>query len=188
MICCDECRRHDFEPRTVKSAIIFGSRNELPEKTPAQYPLTEVLFFDELLELLSQYHPESPLLPALAPLNEPLNALETGASQHYASIREAPGLSDNDREILVEIYLNLLLQRFKTKNRDEIRTMIAELTQIKETRVGQELLEEGREEGREESQDSIIRTMAAKGMSASAISELIDCPLDRVERVVSQIS
>lgn len=188
----DDCRRKDFNPRLIETVVIFGSRSELPAKTPDSYPLTQILFFDELLELLGTTHPESPLLPTLLPLCQSLNDLENEAHEHYHSIRSAK-LAEGDREILVEIFLNILLQRFKTKNRDEIRAMIAELTPIKETRVGQELLEEGRDvgrqEGRQEGRDleleKIVRAMSAKGKSASEISELTDTPIDRVEKLLS---
>lgn len=190
----NDCRMRDYQPRRVKSVIIFGSQTELPNHTPEDYPLTEVLFFDELLETLEQNQPDSPLLAALAPLSQPLNLLENEASAHYHSIRNAQELPSADRDILTEIFLNLLLQRFKTKTHEEIRTMIAELTPIKETRVGQELLEEGIERGIERGMErgikrgmeKVIRAMAFKGKSASEISELTDVPIQQIERFLAE--
>jgi predicted transposase YdaD len=75
-----------------------------------------------------------------------------------------------------EIFLNLLLQRFKAKSREEIRKMIAELTPLHETRAGLELLEEGIE--------SLVRRMSSKGRSPAEISDLTDLPVEQISRIL----
>jgi predicted transposase YdaD len=75
-----------------------------------------------------------------------------------------------------ELFLNLLLQRFKTKSREEIRKMIAELTPLHETRAGLELLEEGIE--------SLVRRMSSKGRSPAEISDLTDLPVEQISRIL----
>jgi predicted transposase YdaD len=79
-----------------------------------------------------------------------------------------------------ELFLNLLLQRFKAKSREEIRKMIAELTPLHETRAGLELLEEGIEKGIE----SLVRRMSSKGRSPAEISDLTDLPVEQISRIL----
>ncbi len=88
--------------------------------------------------------------------------MKKNAARLYDTIRQKSGLGDGDREVLDEVFVNLFLQRFKTKTRKEIRKMIAELTPLKETRVGQELYEEGIEKGIEKGIEEGERTMALR--------------------------
>ena len=76
--------------------------------------------------------------------------------------------------------------------------MIAELTPIKETRVGKELLEEGLEQGREEGREegrakgleeglsSLVRKLSEKGKSTAEIAELTDLPIKKIEGYLSE--
>jgi len=184
----EDCRRRDYQPREVETVILFGSQSELPSSSE-RYATTRILFIDELLEALETREPESPLVAALAPLNDSLTELEKEAGAHYRRIREEGNFDREDREVLTEIFLNLLLQRFKTKSREEIRTMIAELTPIKETRVGQELLtegiERGRQEGRQEGTANLVRRMAEKGRTPAEIAELTDLSLEAIEGFIA---
>jgi len=158
-----DCRRRDFRPREIETVVIFGSRSELPS-SHTRHPSTRVLFIDELLEALETRHPDSPLLAALAPLRSPLPELEKEAAGHYVRIKRCPDLPGEDREALGEIFLNLLLQRFKTKTREEIRQMIAELTPLHKTRAGKELFEEGIQRGREEGIEKGIQRGREEGI------------------------
>ena len=184
-----DCRRRDFLPREVETIVLFGSRSELPS-SHGRHPLVRVLFLDELLDDLEKRCPASPLLAALSPLRVPLPELEKEAEGHYDRIRLSPDLIHEDREVLSEIFLNLLLQRFKTKTWEEIRQMIAELTPLHKTRAGKDLLEEGIEKGLERGIEkgiekgtaNLIRRMIAKGKSPAELAELTDLPLAEVER------
>ena len=184
----NDCRRRDFRPREVETVVLFGSRSELPS-SHGRFPLTRTLFIDELLAALETRQPDSPLLAALAPLRSPLLELEKEAAGHYSLIKSA-ALQREDREVLSEIFLNLLLQRFKTKNREEIRQMIAELTPLHETRAGKELLEEGIERGIEQGIErgiergaaNLIRKMVSKGRSMAEISDLTDLSTEEIDR------
>lgn len=178
------CRRRDFVPREVETVVLFGSSTELPSSY-ARHPLTRILFLDELLETLEKRAPGSPLVAALAPLHLPLTELEKDAAGYYDQIREAALLPQEDREVLGEIFLLLLLQRFKTKTREEIRKMIAELTPLHETRAGMELLEEGIEQGIEQGVANLVRQMGAKGLSPSEISELTDLTIPDIARFLA---
>lgn len=175
-----DCRRRDFRPREVETVVLFGSRTELPS-SHGRFPLTRTLFIDELLAALETRHPDSPLLAALAPLRSPLSELEKEAAGHYSLIKSAE-LQREDREVLSEIFLNLLLQRFKSKSREEIRQMIAELTPLHETRAGKELLEEGIERGIERGAANLIRKMVSKGRSIAEISDLTDLSTEEITR------
>ena len=90
----------------------------------------------------------------------------------------------NTYSLFHEIFLNLLLQRFKTKSREEIRKMIAELTPLHETRAGLELLEEGIEKGIEKGIESLVRRMSSKGRSPAEISDLTDLPVEQISRIL----
>lgn len=192
-----DCRRRDFVPREVETVVLFGSSSELPASHD-RYPLIRVLFIDELLESLEQRSPGSPLVAALAPLHDSLPKLEKDAAGHYDLIKGNSLLSREDREVLGEIFLLLLLQRFKTKSREELHKMIAELTPLHETRAGKELLEEGIERGMEEGLErglakgvkeglqrglakgvkkgvaDLVRRMLAKGRTPDEIADLTD--------------
>lgn len=193
----EACRRKTYSPREVENVIIFGSRSDLPSNSN-RYPSTTTLFLDELLVELKKKEPESPLVAALTPLVVALSDLEKEASHCYDIIKTSQILSNDDREILNEIFLNILLQRFRDKSREEIRAMIAELTPIKETRVGKELLEEGLEQGREEGREEgrakgleeglacLVRKLSEKGKSPTEIAELTDLPIEKIEGYLSE--
>lgn len=59
--------------------------------------------------------------------------------------------------------------------------MIVELTPIKETRVGQELFEEGIERGIQRETAELIQRRAAKGKNPAEIAELTDLSLEMIE-------
>jgi len=127
-------------------------------------------------------------------LKDPLAELEKAAERHYDRIRYCPDLPGEDREALGDIFLNLLLQRFKTKTWENLRKMIAELTPLHKTRAGRDLLEEGIERGIERGIEkgiekgvergiaNLIRRMIAKGKSRAEITELTDLPLGEIEK------
>ena len=178
------CRRRDFVRREVETVVLFGSSSELPSSY-GRHPLTRILFLDELLVTLGKRSPGSPLVAALAPLHHPLTALEKEAAGYYDQIRGASLLPREDREVLGEIFLLLLLQRFKTKSREEIRKMIAELTPLHQTRAGMELLEEGIEKGIEKGVANLVRQMVAKGLTPLEISGLTDLSIPDITRFLA---
>lgn len=177
-----DCRKREFCPQEVEIVILFGSEAELPNSFE-RYSNMRNLFIDELLEKLAIKNPESALLAALAPLYDSLSELELQASSHYDKINEAQDLEQQDRELLSEIFLNLLLQRFKNKSRTEIRAMIAKLTPIKETVVGQELLQEGREEGRDQGKEEVAVKMIKAGKSNEEITEFTSLSTASIEKL-----
>ncbi len=183
-----ECRRRDYLPREVDAAVVFGSRSEMPPGRE-RHPRVRVLFLDELLDALERRDPASPLLAALAPLREPLLELEKNAAAHYRRIGGSDSLPREDRDLLGEIFVLLLLQRFNTKTREEIRTMIAELTPLRKTRAGRELLEEGIERGVEKGIErgvaELVRRMAGKGRTSAEISELTDLSVEEIARFLA---
>ncbi|NLT70865.1 MAG: Rpn family recombination-promoting nuclease/putative transposase, partial [Verrucomicrobiaceae bacterium] len=113
-----------------------------------------------------------------------------------------PLLSREDREVLGEIFLLLLLQRFKTKSREELRKMIAELTPLHETRAGKELLEEGIErglkkgvkegiergmaKGRQKGVTDLVRRMLTKGRTPAEIADLTDLSVAEITRLLAE--
>lgn len=178
-----DCRRRDFRPREVETVVLFGSRSELPSSHNS-HPLVRILFLDELLTDLEKRRPESPLLAALSPLRESLPELEKAAAGHYGVIQGCPDLPNEDRKILGEIFLNLMLQRFKTKTWKELQKMIADLTPLHKTRAGKDLFHEGIEKGIAKMASKMICSMAAKGKSPAEIAELTDLPVEKIEQVL----
>ena len=74
---------------------------------------------------------------------------------------------------VIELMEELLIRRFATMNREEIRKMFR-LTDIRKTAVWQEAHEEGREEGREDNQVDLVRNWLARGKTIKQIAELLD--------------
>lgn len=183
-----DCRRIDYQPCQVEAAIIFGSEADLPNTCSRSSEGIRILFIDELLDQLKENQPNSPLLAALNPLKDSKPELEKRAAQYYDVIQSCPDLTKDDREVLNEIFLNILFQRFKTKSRKTIQAMIAELTPIKETRVGQELLKEGMQKGREEERRLLVWNMQKNGMSIETISKAVNLSETEIADILSDNS
>ncbi|WP_325078957.1 hypothetical protein [Sphaerospermopsis aphanizomenoides] len=60
------------------------------------------------------------------------------------------------------------------------------LSELKQTNVYQEAVEEGRQEGKEEAKLEAIPQMIKFGLSVEQISQLLDLPLEIVQKTVQQ--
>ncbi|HEX3150794.1 MAG TPA: Rpn family recombination-promoting nuclease/putative transposase [Gemmataceae bacterium] len=87
------------------------------------------------------------------------------------------------RDDLVELIETVILYKLPRLSREEIQNML-QVQDIRESRVYQEALEEGREEATNRD----IAKLAAKRMSASEIAELLDLDLERVRRVIDSLA
>ena len=180
-----DCRKKTYVPSEVEAVIIFGNEGDLPS-TSDRYPGISMLFLDEMLRKLLERKPDSPLAAALSPLLEDAKNLEKDARRHYSAITHSRELSEDDREILGEIFLSLLLQKFKSKTYEEIKTMITKLIPLKETRAGADLYEEGEKRGMEKGMEKVISLMHAKGMSVDEIADLLDTSAEKIEKILSR--
>ena len=86
----------------------------------------------------------------------------------------------------LDIFEHLLYQRFNKKTAKALQTMIAKLTPLKETRAGQDLIQEsmekGVEKGIEKGQREIVLRMNAKGMTVEQIEETTGIPKEGILR------
>ncbi len=175
----EDCRRKSYKPVRVRGLVIFGDRSHFPEG-PKIHPEIRYRFLDEELEKLRKRKPNSPLLRVFAPLIEKKAKLEKNAATHYREIRDNEKLNDHQREVYGEVFIYLLLERFKDKPPKDFPAMIAELTPLKETRFYKEV--------QEEAQAAIVRKMHSKGQSMKKIAELTDLPASKVREYLNGAS
>ena len=149
------CLKVKYEPVEVRGIVIFGTRKLLPPQTD-RHSTIEYLFLDELVASLKKRDPSSPLLPVLAPLVDTKRQLEKHAAKYYDSLKGNPNIDEDERNILSDVFIQFLSQRFKNLTIQDILKMIAELTPIEETQVGKELIDRGIEQGIEQGEEKII--------------------------------
>ncbi|MEG3438087.1 Rpn family recombination-promoting nuclease/putative transposase [Pannus brasiliensis CCIBt3594] len=87
------------------------------------------------------------------------------------------------REIL-QFLETISIYKLPNSNRREIEAMFS-LGDLKETRVYQEALEEGREEGRREEKIDTVRRLSALGLSAEQIALGTGLSIERVRQILS---
>ena len=96
---------------------------------------------------------------------------------------------------MIELVEELLVRRFSKLNREEIRAMF-QLESLRNTRVWQEIHEEGIDEGIEKgrvegktlAKKELVGKWLAKGMSAQAIAELMEISVREVRRLAKDVS
>jgi predicted transposase YdaD len=100
-----------------------------------------VHYLPELLRQLTIQYPDSPLLSVLRPLvaDSEATLIATALADHER-IRQAPGLTDEQRQAWLDVFHCWLMIRLPLKL-EEIRKMIARLPEVEETPWGQELKE-----------------------------------------------
>jgi hypothetical protein len=102
-------------------------------------------------------YPDSPLLSALRPLlAESEQELIATAGADYERIRQAPGLTDEQRQTWLEVFHRWLMARLKCSLK-EIREMITKLPEVEDTPWGRELKERWMAEGRAEALRRLIQ-------------------------------
>jgi hypothetical protein len=100
-----------------------------------------VHYLPELLRQLTIQYPDSPLLSVLRPLvADSEAALIATALADHERIRQAPGLTDQQRQAWLDVFHCWLMIRLPLKL-EEIRKMIARLPDVEETPWGKELKE-----------------------------------------------
>lgn len=137
--------------RPVQGVIIFGKPGLDPRTAPWTQVVRSVLLQDVLNDL-RQRQPEHPLVHVLEPLLEPDDdTLESTAAGHYRALKECD-LDNRRREVLLDVFVNWLEQRFQKKSKKEIETMLSpyELPDIRDTQSGRDLIAIGKLEGKAE--------------------------------------
>ncbi len=134
--------------RPVQGVIVFGK----PGLDPRTAPWTQVVqsvVLQDVLNDLRQRQPQHPLANVLEPLLEhDDDTLESVAAHHYRALKQCD-LDDRRREVLLDVFLNWLEQRFQKKSKKEIETMLSpyELPDIRDTQTGRDLIAIGQREG-----------------------------------------
>ncbi len=90
---------------------------------------------------------------------------------------------------LINLIETIIVYKLPQKSREEIEAMLG-LSELKQTKVYQEALEEGKqqglEEGKQQSKLETIPRMIEFGLSLDAIAQLLDLPLEVVQQAVQQ--
>ena len=86
---------------------------------------------------------------------------------------------------LIDLIQTIIVYKLPNKSREEIAAMLG-LSDLKQTRVYQEALAEGREEGIEQVQRENIFRMSGHGMSPETIAQLLALPLETVTQILGE--
>ena len=90
---------------------------------------------------------------------------------------------------LINLIETIIVYKLPQKSREEIEAMLG-LSELKQTKVYQEALEEGKqlgvEEGKEQAKLEAIPRMLQFGLSQEAIAQILDLPLEVVQQVATQ--
>ncbi len=112
------------------------------------HPVHEVVGLCNASDQLERDIPGCPLVSLLRPMVEDRDSeVETKAAQDYAALRSSPELDEEDQGCFTTLFVQLLMQRFKRRNSQDIHAMIQDLPPVEETCAGRELIEKGIERG-----------------------------------------
>ncbi len=171
-------KQHD-PGQPFRGVVLFASRSLEPgEKEPYQplldAGLIQCFYLDEITEL-----PNAPLgLSVLYLIGQ--SESHAPAAARELVVRAKTEIGDTAlRTELIELIETVIIYKLAKFSREEIQTML-QIHSIRETRVYQEALEEGKQEGRKED----IRKMAAKRMSAKKIAALLEVDIEFVRQVL----
>ncbi|HZZ80465.1 MAG TPA: DUF2887 domain-containing protein [Gemmataceae bacterium] len=89
------------------------------------------------------------------------------------------------RADLIELIETVIIYKLRQLTREEIQTML-QVHDIRESKVYQEALAEGKVEGKEEGIAFAIAKMAARKMSAEDIATILDLDVEAVRRALSK--
>ena len=154
-----DCRRRDYVPREVTAVVVFSDRS-VEVAGPEAFPHIRRIFLNERLVALERDVPVCPLVSLLRPMVEDQDTeVETKAAQDYAALRASPELDEEDQDCFTTIFVQLLMQRFKKRNSQDIHAMIQDLPPVEETCAGRELIEKGIEKGIQKGQRGAIQVV-----------------------------
>ncbi len=189
-------RRRNYVPRAVEGIVVFGDRSVCPPGTE-EFPHLKVLFLEERLLDLERDDPDAPLPLLLRPLVFTSDSIiEEHAADDYHHLQEHPRLDDDERRCFSVMFMQFLMQRFRTRTPEDIRIMIKELVPVEETRAGRELIEKGRMDGIEQGIEQgigqgkaqatleFVHRLRDHGLAPEEIARLTGLPLDQVEAML----
>jgi predicted transposase/invertase (TIGR01784 family) len=113
---------------------------------------------------------------------------ETTAPQKARTLIEQAKQQTSDADIqrgIIDLIETIILYKLPQKSREEIENMLG-LNDLKQTRVYQEALAEGKEEGLLQGKLEAAQRMRQAGLTLELISQYLDLPLDVVKKAVQQ--
>lgn len=172
-----DCLVKSYRTRQVQGVVIFARKSHIPT-VETRHPDIEYFLLEDLIQALRKRNPESIVLDILAPLYETAKVLEKTAKKHYDDIVHRKHLSLDERNAAEEVFLSFLIQRFKSKNINFIKKMIAELPPLAKTEVGKELIAQGKVEGKfegaVENMKKVARNMRKAGADVAEIAVILE--------------
>ncbi len=158
------CLEISHYPRPVEAYVIFGSSSLDPGRSRWK-KIVNVLYLDKSVNALAKRDPGHWLVALFRPLLERKNeVVEKFAPRDYATLQKL-GSSQRGAAPIAAIFLDWLVQRFKSLNSTQIAKMIAQLTPIEQTVLGMELIGKGRLEGRQEGREQGMGTIIEKQLT-----------------------
>ncbi len=138
-----------LHPNRAVGGVIFFMDRTFDPQSPPWNAIIEAVYLVEVLKELETSEPNHPLVAVFQPLFiDDQEILEQRAAMCYNSIRSSP-LPDVTAATLVEVFCSWMFQRFRDRSRQEIEAMfIQQLPDLRDTRVGQELIAIGKQEGK----------------------------------------
>ena len=129
--------------------IIFFRYPHLDPKTEPWCNIIQSLQLRDVLERLAQRSPDHPLVAVFQPVlltNE--QTLEERAADFYNQIKSSD-IDDKARTTLLDVFVSWIEQRLQHKGKKEIEAMLlGELTDLRETQSGKDLIKIGKQEGK----------------------------------------
>ena len=165
------------------AVAIFSSRGVEPKELG---PYEDLLRSPRVKRIYLDEYP----MPADPPLGlsilQLVSAPEAQAKPLVARLIQKAEAELADSELgqkVVELVEELLIRRYPKFNRDEVRAMFP-LTDLRKTRVWQEIHEEGVEEGKRLAQAELVRKCLAKGMTAKEIANFLDISVPEARKLI----
>jgi len=135
--------------RPVQGLILFGTTGLDPLTEPWSRIVRRIVL-QEVVPAFAREHSGHPLAAVFQPLvEENAQALETDAAHHYRVLQVAD-LDERQRDVLLDVFVDWLGQRFRTKHKKELEMILFEdLPDPADTVWGRELIEIGEKRGEE---------------------------------------
>jgi len=139
--------QEEFDMREVRGIIFFGDQRLDPQTKPWTRVVRSIVLPDEVRSL-AERKADHPLVAVFQPLLAASeSALEQTAGGFYRTIKRSK-LKKRVKQALEEVFVSWLGQRLPNRTKQEIEKMlIGELPELRETRMGRDLIEIGKEEG-----------------------------------------
>lgn len=173
-------RRENF--RGDWQAVVLFGRRSMDPGIPRSYRAFETTGQVQRFYLKEQSADGSLALAVMALLGTPKRNLKTKIEELLPRV-QAESMDLGRRKQIMEMVETVLISKFPKMSRQEIEVML-KVKSLRNTRVFQEALEEGREEGMEKGRLEIVPKLVAAGLSLEKIAEVTSLPLDQVRAIL----